>query len=52
MRLIQIARVRHAAVSVMDDDGAGKKVAGVIHESRLERAEWSPPVRAARPEVS
>jgi hypothetical protein len=51
MRLIQIARARHAAVSVMDDDGAGK-VAGVIHESRLERAEWSPPVRAARPEVS
>lgn len=35
---------RHAAVSVMDDDGAGK-VAGAIHESRLERGEWSLPVR-------
>jgi hypothetical protein len=47
-RLTQVALApgfRHAAVSVMDDDGAGK-VAGAIHESRLERGEWSPPVRA------
>ena len=53
-RLTQVAIApgfRHAAVSVMDDDGTGK-VAGAIYESRLEHGEWSLPQRAGGPDLS